>query len=501
MHDEAGNTGWDEEAFCTGGRLLLPAAIFMLLSARRACWFLLAAFVLMAVALWLHHYRGGAAGIATSVPAAAPQECDRILIFAPHPDDETLGCGGLIQKALAHGAEIHVALMTNGDASELALVFGERELSRKPKAFIDLGQSRQRESLAALAGLGLSPDRVHFLGYPNNGLVAMWSLDHWLSSHPYRSKTTKATASPYPNSITPGAAYCGEQVLADVSTLLRRVRPSKVYVTHPQDIHPDHWATCAFVSYALAAIAAEGREEWADHVRLYGYLIHWPGYPSPPKTNPDLPLNPPKTIGGEQSPWLGIPLSSVEADAKLRAIRLYRSQLPSLDRLLLHFARTNELFEELPVLWARADTPVVWDDEDSRRRSLGGAQVLRTRLRISREGWVNADLLRAPEKLKKRMSISLDVRGFDDQGRPSATAVRLLAGKAASTTALSAGRVSAASTKVSELASGWVTISGLRSPSKAKDGRPFVVTCWGEIGDRATDPAVVSRVALCPPVP
>ena len=474
----------------------------MIVRTRRACWFLLAAVVLTAVALSLHnHGRAGAVGIATSIPEAAVQQRDHILVFAPHPDDETLGCGGLIQQALSRGAEVHVALMTNGDASEFALLFGERELSRKPKAFIGLGQSRQKESLAALVGLGLSPDRVHFLGYPNNGLVALWGLDHWLPSYPYRSKTTKATASPYPDSLTPGAVYCGEQALADVSALLRRVRPSEVYVTHPQDIHPDHWVTCAFVSYALAGIASEGRDEWAGHVRLYGYLIHWPHYPSPPRTNPALALNPPKALGGERSPWLEVPLSPAEADAKLGAIRRYRSQLPSLDRVLPRFARANELFEELPVLCAREGVPLVWDDEDSRRRSLGGVEMLRTRLRIGRDGWVNADLLRAPKKLKKRMSISLDVRGFDDQGRPTATTVRLLAGGGASKIALSAGRVSAAPTKVSEVAPGQVTINRLRFAPNATGGQPFVVTCWGETQDGATDPAVVSRVALGQPVP
>jgi LmbE family N-acetylglucosaminyl deacetylase len=476
--------------------------MLMLVRARRACWFLLAAVVLTGVASWLHNDRRAVAvGIATSIPEAAVQQRDRILVFAPHPDDETLGCGGLIQQALARGAEVHVALMTNGDASELALLFGERELSRKPKAFIDLGQTRQRESLAALAGLGLSADRVHFLGYPNNGLVALWSLDHWLRSHPYRSKTTKATASPYPDSVTPGAVYCGEQALADVSALLRTVRPSKVYVTHPQDIHPDHWATCAFVSYALAGIASEGREEWADTVRLYGYLIHWPHYPSPPKRNSALALQPPRTLAAERPPWLEVPLSSAEAEAKLGAIRRYRSQLPGLDRLLPHFARTNELFEELPVLRAREGVPLVWDDEESRRRSLGGAEMLRTRLRISRDGWMNADLLRAPQKLKKRMSISLDVRGFDDQGRPTATTVQLLAKGEASKMTLSGGRVSAAPTKVSEVTPGRVTIGRLRFAPNATGGRAFVVTCWGGTRDRAIDPAVVSRVALAQPVP
>ncbi len=40
---------------------------------------------------------------------------ERILIFAPHPDDELLGNGGLIQDAKNRGDEVIVVLMTNGD--------------------------------------------------------------------------------------------------------------------------------------------------------------------------------------------------------------------------------------------------------------------------------------------------------------------------------------------------------------------------------------------------
>lgn len=42
----------------------------------------------------------------------------RVLILAPHPDDETLGCGGLISKAKELGAEVYVQFMTVGDTSD-----------------------------------------------------------------------------------------------------------------------------------------------------------------------------------------------------------------------------------------------------------------------------------------------------------------------------------------------------------------------------------------------
>ena len=40
----------------------------------------------------------------------------RLLVIAPHPDDEVLGCGGLIQKVKKAGGEVHVLVMTVGSA-------------------------------------------------------------------------------------------------------------------------------------------------------------------------------------------------------------------------------------------------------------------------------------------------------------------------------------------------------------------------------------------------
>ena len=39
----------------------------------------------------------------------------KIAVLAPHPDDESLGTGGLIQQALAAGAEVRVIFVTDGD--------------------------------------------------------------------------------------------------------------------------------------------------------------------------------------------------------------------------------------------------------------------------------------------------------------------------------------------------------------------------------------------------
>ncbi|MCJ8347660.1 PIG-L family deacetylase [bacterium] len=42
-------------------------------------------------------------------------ENTNLLIISPHPDDETLGCGGLIQKVKKAGGKVHILIMTYGD--------------------------------------------------------------------------------------------------------------------------------------------------------------------------------------------------------------------------------------------------------------------------------------------------------------------------------------------------------------------------------------------------
>ncbi len=77
------------------------------------------------------------------------------LLLAPHPDDETLGCGGLIAESCATGRELHVLVITDGTGSH----GGSRAW---PAA--RLRELREQEAAAAVLELGLAADRIAFLG-------------------------------------------------------------------------------------------------------------------------------------------------------------------------------------------------------------------------------------------------------------------------------------------------------------------------------------------------
>jgi LmbE family N-acetylglucosaminyl deacetylase len=81
-----------------------------------------------------------------------------MLILAPHPDDETLGCGGLIATASQMRLRPRVAYLTDGAASHP----GSRAWPRSRVA-----AERRREALEALRMLGVSRGDVLFLGWPD----------------------------------------------------------------------------------------------------------------------------------------------------------------------------------------------------------------------------------------------------------------------------------------------------------------------------------------------
>lgn len=116
-----------------------------------------------------------------------------VVILAPHPDDEAIGCGGSIACHVQDGDRVSVVFMTSG---ELAL----KNLPAEEAWRIREGEARS-------AGDILGVDRCVFLRLPD------WTL---------------------------GEAENGTAVLG---TALERLRPELVYAPHAREWHPDHEAT------------------------------------------------------------------------------------------------------------------------------------------------------------------------------------------------------------------------------------------------------------------
>ena len=150
-----------------------------------------------------------------------------VLVLAPHPDDETIGCGGSIRLHRRTGDRVSVVFLTSGELG----------LPRTPRE--EACEIRESEAGRAAALLGFSV--AEFLRLPD---------------------------------------YCLSEESASLSRrlvpILRDSRPRQVYLPHPEEEHPDHAAVLPALRRALSELGGDapwllGYEVWTplprfDHV-------------------------------------------------------------------------------------------------------------------------------------------------------------------------------------------------------------------------------------------
>ena len=289
-----------------------------------------------------------ATALAADAPAPSPLDVgshERLLVVAPHPDDETLGAGGLIQRVLERDGTVRVVLLTLGDGYVEAVRHETGELRPPPTAYRAYGERRLREARGAMRELGGGRIRLGPLGFPDGGLSGLLDA-HWSRSDPERSPTTGATRPPYPEALDPGAAYDGDDLRRELVHVLRETQPTLVAFAHPLDRHPDHRATGLFTLLALRDWTREG----AALPRLLAYLVHWPGWPpgweaetpAPGATKEPLvlPANLPR-LGLDRA---ALDLSPREVAAKAAALQRYATQREAMRAFLAAYVRSTEPF-------------------------------------------------------------------------------------------------------------------------------------------------------------
>jgi LmbE family N-acetylglucosaminyl deacetylase len=145
-----------------------------------------------------------------------------VMVIAPHPDDESIGCGGTICLHLERGDDVGVVFLTSG----------ERGI---PEAGVEHARAiREAEAVEALCILGV--EKMHFLHLPDLSVAS--DLDE------------------------------GARRLA---VRLAAAQPDIVYLPHPDEAHPDHAAALPLVRRAFRQIV-DGRPA----VELRGYEVWTP---------------------------------------------------------------------------------------------------------------------------------------------------------------------------------------------------------------------------------
>jgi LmbE family N-acetylglucosaminyl deacetylase len=260
------------------------------------------------------------------MPAIEAQ--DRVLVIAPHPDDETLCCGGLLQQALEHGASIGVVWITAGDGEIGAML---EHLRSAGAGMQQLGAERLREAHAAADRLGVPRSAQFELGYPDRGIDAL--VGDYLS-RPYHSKYTDTSVVPYEGALSPGASYTGANLERDLEQVIAAFAPTLIMAAAPEDRHPDHSASGALVRRVLEHRGSLGI--------LRYWIVHAADWPRPLGLHPERPLAPPAAAASLE--WQSLPLSAAERTGKLAALRDYQTQMQEMAPFLMGFVRANEIF-------------------------------------------------------------------------------------------------------------------------------------------------------------
>jgi len=265
-----------------------------------------------------------------------PNKTDRLLIFAPHPDDETIAAGGLIQKAVALKIPLLIIYLTYGDNNAWSY-FWENKAPVTPNAMRKLGEQRRTEALSALKKLGVSAENVSFLGFPDFHTFDIFCL-RWSSGVPLKTGFTNVLAVPYDTARIPGDPYTADAIMAQLKDIITQFKPTSVVLAggHPADFNSDHRALYLFVHAALW-------EMERTEIKIFPSLIHYPHWPRPISFRPDLPMIPPDPWEGE-SWWIAEPLNDNEQTNKAAALALHASQYRTSAKYFRSFVRRSELF-------------------------------------------------------------------------------------------------------------------------------------------------------------
>ncbi len=127
------------------------------------------------------------------------------IVFSPHQDDETLGCGGTIFLKKQAQADLKIVFMTDGSRSHASLV-PENELK----------SIRKQEAIAAAKILGVAEQDVIFLDFPDGTL-----------------------------------SQNQEDAILKVIKLLEDCQPEEIFIPYDQEQPADHWSTNTIVVSAI----------------------------------------------------------------------------------------------------------------------------------------------------------------------------------------------------------------------------------------------------------
>ena len=215
---------------------------------------------------------------------------DRLLILAPHPDDESIATGGLLQAARCAGAACRVVVLTDGDNNPWPQRWMEKRWRIDAVDRARWGGRRREEARAAMRILCLDESDARFLGLPDLGLT----------------------------DLLMGA---DRQVIQSLRAQFDEFAPTLLVLPALGDRHPDHSATNILARMALAQYGGAAP-------RMLEFAVHG-----------DLPAE----------AGIIVSLSDAQRDLKQAAILAHASQMRLGRRRFLRYAKTEEGYQSTSV--------------------------------------------------------------------------------------------------------------------------------------------------------
>jgi len=213
----------------------------------------------------------------------------RVMMFAPHPDDESLAAGIFLQRAVAAGAAARVVYATDGERN----CWPQRVLERKIRiSHADRrrwGVRRQGEALAALRVLGVAPGEVEFLSLPDQGITDL---------------------------LLKGC----RRTMKRCAAVINDWQPTHLLLPSAADTHPDHSA----LAVLLGLVLEDFLPPQPSLMRLH-YLVHG-------------------ASAAFRRQACDLPSAPAEQKAKQRAILRHITQVALSRRRFLSYARRPERF-------------------------------------------------------------------------------------------------------------------------------------------------------------
>lgn len=216
----------------------------------------------------------------------------RLLLIAPHPDDESLACSVILQRAARAGAAVRVVYATDGEDNPWPQRFLDRKWRLDVNDRTRWGKIRRTEARAALGTLGVPIQSARFLGLPDQELTTL---------------------------LLSGCRATLDRLIG----IIEEWEPTLLLVPSVSDTHPDHNALAVISRFMLNELFLP-----ENRMSVWSYVVH----------------------GRSRAFFdraLAVQCSGSEALVKANAIRCHKTQLSLSKKRFLAYARRPEHFCKL----------------------------------------------------------------------------------------------------------------------------------------------------------